>query len=366
MKSSMFMRRCSLLRTPIIAVAILLVLTNLSGCARVPSPTPPAATVPTNDQSLTEDEIATLTSLVRLDDYPLYSMRYQGEYAFPVISETGQVRNERATLGQSWGCALFAALGDPQQRLYGRNFDWNYSPALLLFTDPPDGYASVSMVDMEYLGFEPQQLTQLSDLTLEERRPLLYAPALPFDGMNEMGVAVGMAAVPPGDMRPNSQKQTVGELGVIRLILDQAASVDEAVKILGSYNIDMGEVPLHYLIASISGDSVLVEFFQGEMHVFQNEVPWQLATNFLVAGTDGQTQGQCLRYDHISQRLEELEGRSTVGEALRILDEVSQGNSGSETSTQWSVVYDMGSGEVHIVMGQEYSSGAQVLKLDGK
>ena len=35
--------------------------------------------------------------------------------------------------------------------VYGRNFDWQYSPALLLFTNPPDGYASVSMVDIEYL-----------------------------------------------------------------------------------------------------------------------------------------------------------------------------------------------------------------------
>ena len=52
-------------------------------------------------------------------------------------------------------CSLFAALGDPENRLFGRNFDWRYSPALLLFTDRPagGGYASVSMVDIAYLGF---------------------------------------------------------------------------------------------------------------------------------------------------------------------------------------------------------------------
>ena len=38
---------------------------------------------------------------------------------------------------------------------YGRNFDWEFSPALLLFTDPPDGYASVSMVDLTFLGISP-------------------------------------------------------------------------------------------------------------------------------------------------------------------------------------------------------------------
>ena len=44
----------------------------------------------------------------------------------------------------------------PDDRLFGRNFDWRYSPALLLFTDRPaaGGYASVSMVDIAYLGFD--------------------------------------------------------------------------------------------------------------------------------------------------------------------------------------------------------------------
>ncbi len=352
-------------------IFILLVL--LGGCMPLPSPAPtaPAATEPANNQPLTEDEIATLSSLERLDDYPLYSLHYQGDYDLPSISETnaalarGYAAGDPSSSTSAWGCSLFAALGDPQKPLYGRNFDWNFSPALLLFTDPPDGYASVAMVDMEYLGFEPQQLLDLTDLTLEARQPLLYAPALPFDGMNEMGLAVAMAAVPPGDMQPDPQKHTVGELGVIRLVLDHAASVDEAVEILGSYNIDMGEVPIHYLIASANGESALVEFYQGEMHVFRNENPWQLATNFLVAGTDGQPQGQCPRYDHISQRLQALEGRSTVEEALSILDEVSQGTAGSETSTQWSVVYDMSAGEVHIVMGQKFAEKAHGLHLDG-
>jgi len=34
----------------------------------------------------------------------------------------------------AWACSLFAGLGDVEQRLYGRNFDWDHSPAVLLFT----------------------------------------------------------------------------------------------------------------------------------------------------------------------------------------------------------------------------------------
>ncbi len=338
----------------------------LAGCSSVPPPTLQAETEPAGDLALTEDNIATLNSLEQVDDYPLYTLHYQGRYDYPDISAASATRVEGVndkgitSLTPGWGCSLFAALGDPEQRLYGRNFDWNYSPALLLFTDPPDGYASVAMVDMEYLGFEVEQLSHLTDLPLEARQPLLYAPALPFDGMNEMGLVVGMAAVPPGDMQHDPQQKTVGELGVIRLILDHAASVDEAIEILGSYNIDMGEVPIHYLVASTSGESALVEFYQGEMHVFRSEVPWQLATNFLVAGTDGQPQGQCLRYDHIAKRLEGAGGNLAVEEALELLSQVAQ------ASTQWSIVYDMNAGEVHVVMGQKYSEVVHTLQLPGR
>ena len=51
-----------------------------------------------------------------------------------------------------WSCTLFAALGDPNDLYFGRNFDREFSPTLLLFNHPKDGYSSVSMVDISYLG----------------------------------------------------------------------------------------------------------------------------------------------------------------------------------------------------------------------
>lgn len=44
---------------------------------------------------------------------------------------------QRVTANASWAGSFFAALGDADHRLLGRNFDWRYSPARLLFTDPP-------------------------------------------------------------------------------------------------------------------------------------------------------------------------------------------------------------------------------------
>jgi hypothetical protein len=340
----------------------LLLLGLLASCG--PASTPPSpATATANLSGLSQAEYDTLASLQKLDDYPLYVMHFQGKYppqaSLPVTDRSRESVVPASTACQTlWGCSLFAALGDEHNRLYGRNFDWQFSPAILLYTDPPDGYASVSMVDITYLGFEGERSKDLLNIPVPERKALLGAPFLPFDGMNEKGVAVGMAAVPPGEMQPDPNKKAVDQLMIIREILDQAATLDEAVEILGSYNIDMGTVPIHYLIASASGNSALVEFYRGEMKVFRNESTWQQATNFLVSSTNGQTDGQCWRYDLIDQRLSQAGGKLATQEALSLLADVSQEN------TQWSVVYNLTSGEIKIVMDRGSSGDVHILRLE--
>ncbi len=337
-------------------ISIALVLGLLVGCsapAVAPTPVPPTSAptavpiVETRADGLTDAEVATLSSLEQVDDYPLYTMRYYGAY------EQRTSSTETASL-PAWACSLFAALGDADHAfgmLYGRNFDWEYSPSVLLFTDPPDGYASVSMVDIAYFGFGGTKAGTVTDLPLSERRALLEAPFWPFDGLNEHGLAIGMAAVPPGHMRPDPNKETIGSLMVIRQMLNHASNVDEALAIMQSYNVDMeGGPPIHYLIADSSGRSLLVEFYQGEMVVIPNEAPWHQATNFLRASAGESAEGKCWRYDKISQRLTEAEGQLTAQDAMHLLADVSQ------EGTQWSVVYGMSTGDVNVVMGQKYDN----------
>ncbi len=304
---------------------------------------------------LSDEDAATLGSLVQVDDYPLYTMHYYGPYNQRVSfiegarwSASANLPNpDQPAMSPAWACSLFAALGDADNMLYGRNFDWEYSPAVLLFADPPDGYASVSLVDIAYFGFGGAQAGTLTALPLVERQALLDAPSLPFDGMNEHGLAVGMAAVPPGQMRPDPGKETTGSVMVIREILDHASDVDEAVVILQSYNVDMGSgPPIHYLVADPSGRAVLVEFYQGEMVIIPNETGWHLATNFLRASAGESAAGQCWRYDRLGQRLAKAEGHVGMQDAVELLAQVSQ------ESTQWSVVYGMSTGDVTVTMGR--------------
>jgi len=293
-------------------------------------------------------EAATLLSLEQIDGHPLYTMNQYAGYDYEnyegpsAAGEDISPNRDR----DAWACSLFAALADPESRLFGRNFDWDYSPSLLLFSDPPDGYASAALVDIAYLGFDGS--ADLTDKPLDEVANLLDAHHIPFDGMNEAGLIIGMAAVAPGNVPVDPAKPTIGSLGVIRLMLDQASTVGEAIDLMAGVNIDfVGGPPLHYLMADRNGDSAVVEFYQGETYVFRGDAGWNLATNFLLAGVEAPA-GQSRRYDTVWSQLESTGGVLDSEGAMSLLQSVAR------SDTQWSVVYSSTSGQIRVVMDRNY------------
>lgn len=299
------------------------------------------------------DARRSLASLKKVDDYPLYTMTYYGDYRQPAERTESWLPDIIPSATRAWSCSLFAALGDPANGLFGRNFDWGYSPALVLFTDPPDGYSSVSMVDLTYL-VDNRDFQRLTEMPLDDRKALLEAPWLPFDGMNEAGVAIGMAAVPAGHASPDPDKETIGSIQVVREVLDYAGNVAEAKTIFQKYNLEWGSAPtMHYLVADRTGQAVLIEDSGEEQVMIPNQDPWHLATNFLVDQAGDNPEGRCWRYKRISSRLAEVEGRLSVAESIVLLSQVSQNN--QSASTQWSVVYSLHTGEMQLVLGRQYT-----------
>jgi hypothetical protein len=296
----------------------------------------------------------TLASVQQIDDYPLYTMRYYGDYSQNIAMiealSAQTFAPPAADARPAWGCSLFTAFADPENALYGRNFDWQFSPAVLLYADPPDGYASVSMVDIAYLGFaSPTAARSITDLPLTGRAGLIYAPLWPFDGMNEYGLVIGMAAVPDTTLPYDPARATTGSLGIMRDVLDHARTVDEAVAIFQQYNIDMESGPtLHYLIADVTGRSVLIEFADGEMITQPNAQSWDMATNFVRATASLAPESMCWRYRTISAQMSESAGHLTPEDALGLLGRVAQ------PSTQWSIVYGMATGEIRVAMHGDY------------
>jgi len=334
------------MRTRAVALIVVALVALLAACGSDPDPlsrTPDEQAA--SSLGLTGPQAETLASLEQVDDYPLYTMHHYAPEPLVVGAAA-----THAFAGQAWGCSLFAAVGDPEAGVFGRNFDWEFSPALLLFNHPSDGYSSAAMVDIEYLGFPGDQSSDLTKKPLDEILGLLDAHSIPFDGMNEAGLVVGMAAVPETYVPQDPTRETVDSLGIIRVMLDRAATVDEAVELMHSYNVDFtGQTPLHYLLADASGDSALIEYLDGELSVLRPEGVWLHATNFLVSPVDS-TSGHCARYDTITAELQSNEGTMDFDDAMKLLERVAQPH------TQWSMVYGIDSSEIRVVVGQNYGT----------
>ena len=223
--------------------------------------------------NLTDNEQLTLSSLEQVDDYPLYIMTYYGDYGFnEYIREGIEIATQSITL-YNYACTGFATLSNTSDMLFGRNFDWYYSPSLILFTNPPEGYASVSIVDLDMLGFSNE--IQISIASTESLQELLNAPYYVLDGMNEYGLTIGCMAVPKADCDLKPNRITLDSLSMMRLALDFAQNVEETIQLWKNYNVIFPPgPPVHYLVADAKGNSAVIEWLDGEMKVIYNDKAW--------------------------------------------------------------------------------------------
>jgi hypothetical protein len=318
-----------------IAVSLVVALSACTATGRPAASTSGDAAAWSTASRQTPDEVVqTLASLRRVDDLPLYAMAYVGDYDAWAGRPSPVVRSP-------FGCSLFVASGDPGRLVFGRNFDWEPNPALVLQTDPANGYASISIVDISYLGVG-------ADPAGDQR--LLDAPLLPFDGMNEQGLIVGLAADESATVAPDAAKPTVGGVRILRLVLDQAASVDQAIALFGRYNLDFGGgPPLHYLVADATGASAVVEFVDGRIAVLRGAPAGQALTNIRLNGIDEARRREDRRYATAAAALAAANGIFDWRQAMGVLRDVAQPH------TRWSVTYQPTTGAVHVVAGQRWT-----------
>jgi len=303
-------------------------------------------------RAVPENVIRTLSTLERVSDYPIYTMHYFGPYIraseLEVQCGAQAARSEERPI---WACSLFAAVGNADAPMFGRNFDWEHSPLLVAFLEPETGYRSVVSVDLAYL-FDEETLGRLDTATVEELLPLLDAPFLTFDGMNEVGLAIGMASVGYECGYPSGgDRRDVGDLRLMREVLESSATVEEAIAFLKGINpVSQGGPNTHYVVADCTPAAALIEYHAGEMYVFRSsaESPWQLGTNFPVVLTNGSPLGRCWRYDLLAETLREEGGVLSSQDAMALLQSV------STRLTQWSIVYDLAKGIMSLCVGRGY------------
>lgn len=297
---------------------------TLASCAATEAPTAPPAQAPLRQDSA---QIArTAGSLRQVDDLPLYEMTYYGDYD----AEAPLTATELARKSDGWACSLFLRGTE-----FGRNFDWKPNPAMVVRAHPPGGYASLAVTDVAPVLGHPGP----PDLPADRRR-LAHAVLTPYDGVNEKGLAVGMAAVPDAELPPAVPGQvTVSGERLIRILLDRAATVGEAVALMRAYRVTFDGGPqIHYLIADASGASAIVEYGAAGATVVDDRI----LTNITMAGSSKAARMADTRYRTLA------EGLPTKATSMELLRAVAQGH------TRWSVVYDLKSGGAHVVTAKRW------------
>ncbi|WP_306792677.1 C45 family autoproteolytic acyltransferase/hydolase [Collinsella ureilytica] len=351
-KQSSFARICK----RVILVALALLVIGLIGIAAV-----------------LRHEIKTVVSITEVDSHPLYTMTYDGDYGFDDFLQKGASSDTelinfvvtRLMRGvpikldlPDLACATFNATSPTGDALFGRNFDLTFSPAMLVRTKPEHGYESISMVNLAFLGYGKNKLPDnpLKAVTA------LAAPYAPLDGMNEKGLAVGVLLIDTDPTHQQTDKPDITTTTAIRMMLDKCATVDEAVEMLGKYDMHASaKRSYHFQIADASGKSVVVEYLGNDMNVIdQGNKSYLAATNFLLSPGNFDFGGGYDRYDILMSRLNATDGVMTEHEAMDALQASAQNErlnkKGEPHMTQWSVVYNLDQLTATVVCGMQYDT----------
>ncbi|MCI8759915.1 MAG: linear amide C-N hydrolase [Clostridia bacterium] len=306
---------------------------------------------------LFRNELKTLKSFIKIDDYGMYKMTYYGDYGFDDFLKQGATNDKdiekfvtkkllkgipiKFNVTDS-GCTAFITKNENKDIIFARNFDFTYAPSMQLYTNPQNGYSSVSTVNLSFIGYSEDYLPT-KGISLNNFLTL-SAPYLPFDGMNEKGVTIALLAVPEVQMESNENKITLNTTTAIRLVLDKASNVDEAIELLKNYNIYFSaDVYCHYLIADSTGKSVIVEYYDNDLQVIETDKEYQVASNFIAYNNlnIGEGYTEFNRYDKVVNKLEASNNSLNINDTINLLNDVGVYDKDGFDKLQWSVVYNL-------------------------
>lgn len=294
-------------------------------------------------------------SIEQLED-GLYAMEYSGDDGFDDFLARGGAASDRGVADYlasflshgfykmesdvqtgEFGCSTIYTQDEHGTVFFGRNYDWTECRAMIVHTKPKDGYESVSTCCLDFLGFGEGYTP---DGSMMERMQTLAAIYVPLDGMNAKGLVVAdLMAGDNEETHQNTDQPDLTTTTAIRLLLDKAADVDEAIALLWQYDMNSSIGSAHHLsIADASGKSVVVEYVNGQMLVTETKV----VTNHYLSDCEKQGVGSeqsHLRFDTLSA----CTGPADDMDVRDLLKSVAQMNypqtDGSCEKTMWSIVY---------------------------
>lgn len=369
--------------------------------------------------ALWHNEIATVASFqqvrTRNDDHldgSVYTMEVKGGFYLDDFIAQGGAKSDAELIDFITGkitkgllkmeiseseiaCSAFTAQTLEADRLFGRNYDLSKTNTCIVFTEATEGrHATISTVDLQFLGMDVDQDVE----GLMNKVTCLAAPYAPLDGVNDAGVSCGIfmsyqgeETIVPTDL--NTDKPDITSTTLLRLILDYADNVEEAVEIASTYDLhDSAATSYHYMVADATGASVILEWVNGadatdldgsarqlvvtynddDTHIGQEESQsdFQWITNFIIQPDyydDPADQKGLDRYQKLYEKLSQTDGIVADEEAaMEILASVGRrnwSNDDKNTCTVHSAVYNLTDKSVLWVSNENYQDETAIFRF---
>ena len=369
--------------------------------------------------ALWHNEIATVASFqqvrTRNDDHldgSVYTMEVKGGFYLDDFIAQGGAKSDAELIDFITGkitkgllemeiseseiaCSAFTAQTPEGDRLFGRNYDFSKTNACIVFTEATEGrHATISTVDLQFLGMDVDQDVE----GLMNKITCLAAPYAPLDGVNDAGVSCGIfmsyqggETIVPTDL--NTDKPDITSTTLLRLILDYADNVEEALEIASTYDLhDSAATSYHYMVADATGASVILEWVNGtdatdldgsarqlvvtynddDAHIGEKESQsdYQWITNFIIQPDyydDPADQKGLDRYQKLYEQLSQTDGIVADEEAaMEILASVGRrnwSNDDKNTCTVHSAVYNLTDKSVLWVSNENYQDETAIFRF---
>lgn len=309
--------------------------------------------------------IQTFSSIEKLTDYKdgynLYRMDVQYDYNLDEIIDYG-IKDDQTMIdaiikealpllpvkieAPKFGCSALTLTDTDGDVHMGRNYDFSRdTSAMLVYCTPKDGYKSIAFAALDNVK------ANVPDENIKNKMSSLTAPFVCLDGMNEKGVSIAVLTLDSEPVHQNTGKPVISTTLAIRLVLDRAATTEEAVELLRGYDMFASSGrDYHFYITDATGDGRVIEYdINGEPRELI-DTPSEAVTNFFIRHKDEVLPNQKNgiyghgkeRYDAVLKVLDAEKGNYTNDTVWNALKSAAQDPNPEDitSNTQWSISYN--------------------------
>ncbi len=300
----------------------------------------------------------------------------------------------------NYGCASFTATTVDGDTLFARNYDNDETNTCIVRTHARNGrHATISTADLSFIGIKPENGIQ----GIMDKALCLAVPYLTLDGVNDAGVSccINMTYQGGGDggtataTNQSTEKPDMTSTLMLRMILDYADDLEEAIEIVQSYDLhDSANTSFHYMVADASGRSAILEWVCGndisdndgsvrklvvtyndadaQIGEAEGSADYQWMTNFIIQPDYYQSDEQKLGFDRYEKIYEVLSGTTGVvadeREAMNLLEQIARRNwkPGQHAYTPHSAVYNLTDRSVLWVSNENFEDETAIFEFTVK